>query len=170
MNEGWATYWHMRIMDRLFKERLLNEEEHGFYNLYNARVLATNPRMPNPYLVGLRFFEDIEDRWNKGRFGKEWEECEDPNKKESWDLEMGEGREKIFEVRRRYSDRFFIEEFLTEKLVEELNLYLYEGQQEHGEIRYVITEKGWRRIKNLLVSQLSTFGTPMSDHGRRWRL
>lgn len=161
MNEGWATYWHMRIMDRLFKERLLNEEEHGFYNLYNARVLATNPRMPNPYLVGLRFFEDIEDRWNKGRFGKEWEECEDPNKKESWDLEMGEGREKIFEVRRRYSDRFFIEEFLTEKLVEELNLYLYEGQQEHGEIRYVITEKGWRRIKNLLVSQLSTFGTPM---------
>jgi stage V sporulation protein R len=160
MNEGWATFWHMRIMDRLFKKGLLNEEEHGYYNLYNARVLATNPRMQNPYLVGLRFLEDVEDRWDKGRFGKEWEECEDPKKREAWDLNLGQGREKIFEVRRRYSDRFFVEEFLTEKLVEDLDLYLYEGQQEHGEIRYVITEKDWRRIKSLLVSQMSTFGIP----------
>jgi len=161
MNEGWATFWHMRIMDRLFKEGLLNEEEHGFYNLYNARVLATNPRMANPYLVGLKMFEDIEDRWNKGRFGKEWEECEDPRKRDAWDLGSGLGRDKIFEVRRRFSDRFFIEEFLTEKLVDDLNLYLYEGRQEHGEIRYVITDRDWRHIKRLWVSHLSTLGTPL---------
>jgi spore cortex formation protein SpoVR/YcgB (stage V sporulation) len=110
MNEGWATFWHMRIMDRLFKEGLLNQDEHGYYNLYNARVLATNPRVPNPYLVGLKIFEDVEDRWNKGRFGREWEECEDPEKKESWDLGTGQGKEKIFEVRHCYSDRFFIAE------------------------------------------------------------
>lgn len=161
MNEGWATFWHMKIMDCLFKEGLLNAEEHGYYNLYNARVLATNPRMPNPYLVGLKMFEDIEDRWNTGKFGREWEECKDPKKREAWDLGLGQGREKIFEVRRRFSDRFFIEEFLTEKLVEDLDLYLYEGKQEHGEIRYVISDRDWRRIKNLLVSQLSTFGTPL---------
>jgi stage V sporulation protein R len=161
MNEGWATFWHMRLMDRLFREGLLNEEEHGYYNLYNARVLATNPRMPNPYLVGLKMLEDIEDRWNRGRFGKEWEACEDLKKKEVWDLGLGQGREKVFEVRRRFSDRFFIEEFLTEKLVEELKLYLYEGRPEHGEIRYVISDNDWRRIKNLLVAHLSTFGTPL---------
>jgi len=161
MNEGWATFWHMRIMDRLFKERLLNEEEHGYYNLYNARVLATNPRMPNPYLVGLKMFEDIEDRWNKGRFGKEWEGCEDPKKREDWDLGLGKGREEIFEVRRRFTDRFFVEEFLTEELVEELNLYLYEGRQEHGEIQYVIRDRDWRQIKSLLVSHLSAFGIPL---------
>jgi stage V sporulation protein R len=161
MNEGWASFWHMRIMDRLFKERLLNEEEHGYYNLYNARVLATNPRMPNPYLVGLKMFEDIEDRWNKGRFGREWEECEDLKKKETWDLGLGQGRERIFEVRRRFGDRFFVEEFLTERLVEELNLYLYEGHQEHGEIQYVISDTGWRRIKSQLISHLSTFGAPL---------
>jgi len=161
MNEGWATFWHMRIMDRLFKERLLNEGEHGYYNLYNARVLATNPRMPNPYLVGLKIFEDIEDRWNRGRFGRQWEECEDPQKKETWDLGLSQGREKIFEVRRSFSDRFFVEQFLTEELVEELNLYLYEGHQEHGEIRYAISDRDWRRIKSLWVSHLSTFGTPL---------
>jgi stage V sporulation protein R len=161
MNEGWATLWHMRIMDRLFKERLLQEEEHGYYNLYNARVLATNPRTLNPYLAGLKIFEDIEDRWNKGRFGKDWEECCDLKKKETWDLGLGLGGEKIFEVRRAFSDRFFVEQFLTEKLVEDLNLYLYEGLQEPGEIRYVISDRDWRRVKSLLVSHMSTFGIPL---------
>jgi len=111
--------------------------------------------------VGLKIIEDIEDRWNKGRFGKEWEECEDPVRKEAWDLGTGKGREKIFEVRKCYSDRFFIEQFLTEKLVHDLNLYLYEGKAEPGEIRYVITGRDWRRIKNLLVSHLSTFSIPL---------
>ncbi len=161
MNEGWATFWHMRIMDRLFKEGLLNQDEHGYYNLYNARVLATNPRVINPYLVGLKIFDDVEDRWNKGRFGREWEECEDPTKKEAWDLGLRQGRRKIFEIRHSYSDRFFIEQFLTEKLVHELNLYLYEGRQEQDEIRYVISEKDWQRIKRLLISHLTTFGTPL---------
>jgi stage V sporulation protein R len=161
MNEGWATLWHMRIMERLFKEGLLHAEEHGFYNLYNARVLATHPRVINPYLIGLKMFEDIEDRWNKGRFGREWEECNDPFKKEGWDLGLGQGRDRIFDVRRSFSDRFFIEQFLTEKLVDGLNLYLYEGKQEQDEIQYVISEKDWKRIKALLVSFLSTFGTPL---------
>jgi stage V sporulation protein R len=161
MNEGWATYWHMRIMDRLFRESLLKEEEHGFYNLYNARVLATSARTLNPYLVGLKILEDIEERWNKGRFGREWEECEDPRRKEAWDLGAGKGREKIFEVRKCYSDRFFIEQFLTPELVDDLDLYLYEGQEKPREIHYVITERDWRRIKSLLVSHLGTFGIPL---------
>jgi stage V sporulation protein R len=161
MNEGWATFWHIKIMDQLFKDGLLNEEEHGYYNLYNSRVLATNPRTINPYLIGLRLFQDIEDRWNKGRFGKEWEECRDPRKKETWDLGFRQGREKIFEVRRSYSDRFFIEHFLTEQLVDDLDLYIYTGKQEYGEIKYVIDEVDWKKIRSLLVSQLSNFDIPL---------
>jgi stage V sporulation protein R len=161
MNEGWATFWHIRIMDRLFQEGLLKEEEHGQYNLYNARVLAANPRTINPYLVGLRIYENIEDRWNKGRFGREWEECEDPLRKEAWDLGLGLGREKMFEVRRSYSDRFFVEHFLTEKLAGELDLYLYEGRHDGNEIKYVITERDWQRIRQLLVTYLSAFDIPL---------
>ncbi len=161
MNEGWAAFWHMRIMDRLFQDGLLTAEEHGDYNLYNARVLASHPRVMNPYLVGLKMFTDIESRWDRGRFGREWEDCDDPRKKEEWDLKTGQGRQKIFETRRCYTDRFFIEHFLTEELVDELELYLYEGQQEQDEIRYMITEKNWREIKKSLIAHLSTFGTPL---------
>jgi len=88
-------------------------------------------------------------------------DCYDPKKKEMWDLGLGVGRKKIFDVRRSYSDRFFIEHFLTERLVDDLNLYLYEGRQESEEIKYVITDRDWRRIKQLLVSHLSTFDIPL---------
>lgn len=161
MNEGWATYWHRRIMDRLFREGFLNPSEHGFYNLYNARVLAFHSRQMNPYLVGLKIFEDIEERWDKGRSGREWKECQDPGKKEKWDLKIKQGREKIFAVRKGYSDRFFIEEFLTEKLFYDLELYTYEGRKEGNEIKYVIAEKDWQIVKELIVAHLSTFGQPL---------
>jgi stage V sporulation protein R len=161
MNEGWAAYWHMRIMDRLFEERLLNEDGHGFYNLYNARLLAINPRTINPYLMGLRIYEDVEERWNKGKFGKEWEQSRDPKNRAAWDLNLGLGRKKLFEVRHSYSDRFFVEHFLTKDLIRDLSLFLYEGQQESDEIKYVIREKDGLRIKRILVAHLSTFGIPL---------
>ncbi len=161
MNEGWAAYWHIRIMERLFKEGLLTEEDHGFYNLYNARVLAENPHTINPYLMGVKIYEDIEDRWDKGRFGKEWEECPDPEEKKRWDRKLGQGRAKVLEVRRSYTDRFFIEHFLTEELVRNLNLYLFEGRPEGNETKYVVTENDWRRVKGLLVKYLSTYETPL---------
>ncbi len=173
MNEGWASYWHIKIMDKLFREHLLNEEEHGFFNLYNARVLATNPKTINPYLVGLKIFTDIEDRWNKGQFGREWDECQDPRKKEAWDLKLGQGKEKIFSVSCSYSDRFFIEHFLTEQLVKDLELYIYFGKEEGNVIEYEIIEKQWEKIRNALVQSLSSFGMPtiyVQDgdyHGRR---
>jgi stage V sporulation protein R len=148
-------------MERLFREGLLGEEDHGYFNTYNARVLAAIPNMINPYLLGLKIYEHIEERWNKGQFGKEWEECTDPKRKKSWDLKLGQGRAKIFEVRRTYSDRFFIENFLTEKLVNDLDLYLYEGRPEESEVKYVVTENDWRRVKDLMVKYLGTYEIPL---------
>ena len=117
--------------------------------------------MINPYLLGLKISEDIEARWNKGRFGKEWEQCQDPEARSKWDLKLGQGRAKILEVRRSYSDRFFIEQFLTEELVKDLDLYLYEGRPEENEVKFVVTERDWQRVKDLLVKYLSTYEIPL---------
>ncbi len=161
MNEGWATLWHQRIMEQLFREGMLSTEEHGYYNLYNARVLAFNRRGVNPYLLGSKMFEDIEDRWNKGRFGKAFEECQDGHQKEEWDLNLGQGEEKIFQVRQSYTDRFFIEEFLTEELVDRLDLYIYQEKDMGDHIEEVIVEDDWRVIKEKLVQSLSDHGIPL---------
>jgi stage V sporulation protein R len=160
MNEGWATYWHQRIMERLFQEGYLSAEEHGYYNLYNARVLTHNPRNINPYLVGLRMFEDIEARWDRGQFGRDWEDCRSQSRRESWDLRLGQGREKLFQVRRTHTDRFFFEEFLTERLVSDLKLYLYKSIQRRDNVDYVIAEDSWRTLKQILVRVFGDFGIP----------
>ena len=161
MNEGWAAYWHMRVMGRLFEEGDLDSKEHGAYNHCNAQVLASDPRTFNPYLVGMKIFEDIEERWDKGRFGREWEECEEQARREGWDRKLGQGRTKMFDVRRGYTDRFFIEAFLTRERVERLELYLYQGRLLNGEIQYAIRDRDWRVVKNMLVTYLSNFGIPV---------
>ncbi|MFH0810562.1 MAG: SpoVR family protein [Pseudomonadota bacterium] len=160
MNEGWATYWHQRIMQRLFQDGYLSAEEHGFYNLYNARVLTYSARNINPYLVGLRLFEDVEERWNKGKFGRDWDDCHFRGQREAWNTGLGKGREKIFDVRRTHTDRFFFEEFVTEKLVSDLKLYLYKAIQRRDNVDYVIAEEDWRTIKQILVRMYSDFGIP----------
>ena len=39
--------------------------------------MATSPGRLNPYKLGIELFRDIEERWNKGQFGPEYEECDD---------------------------------------------------------------------------------------------
>ena len=43
------------------------------------------PGRINPYKVGIELFRDIEDRWNRGKFGKAYEDCDDMVVKAKWD-------------------------------------------------------------------------------------
>jgi stage V sporulation protein R len=160
MNEGWATYWHEAIMQRLFQEGFLSSEEHGFYNLYNARVKAHLPRQINPYLLGSALFRDLKRRWDQGRHGPEFEEVREERRRKSWDLAAGQGDAKLFDVRRTYMDWFFLEEFLSQELIEELGLYVYLEKDQGSHYESVIEETGWREVKRLLVRSLINSGVP----------
>ena len=160
MNEGWASFWHMRIMFRLFQDGFLTPEEHGFYNLYNARVLASNPYGMNPYLLGVKAFVNIEKRYNAGQFGPEWERSESPDKWNN-DLKTGKGLEKIFEVRRTHMDWFFLDEFLNKQVVEDSELYIYGSKQQNGIEELTVEETNWHVIKDLVVRSFAHSGIPL---------
>ena len=55
MNEGWATYWHVRLMREL---SLTNDQYVDFARLHSS-VLQPARLGINPYLLGSRIFEDI---------------------------------------------------------------------------------------------------------------
>ena len=80
-------------------------------------MLATAPGQFNPYKIGIELLRDIEERWDKGRFGKEWNECQNLDERRAWDKRLGLGRKKIFEVRKLYNDVTFIDEFFTDGLL-----------------------------------------------------
>ncbi|BBP88131.1 hypothetical protein BsIDN1_17490 [Bacillus safensis] len=60
MNEGWASYWHQRIM----RELDLDSSESIEFAKLNAGVVQPSKTGINPYYLGLKIFEDIEERYN----------------------------------------------------------------------------------------------------------
>src|SRR5699024_11622237 len=60
MNEGWASYWHQRII----REMDLTSDEMIEFASLNANVIQPSKTTINPYYLGLKIFEDIEERYN----------------------------------------------------------------------------------------------------------
>lgn len=60
MNEGWASYWHQRIM----RELDLDSNESIEFAKLNAGVVQPSKTGINPYYLGLKIFEDIEERYD----------------------------------------------------------------------------------------------------------
>lgn len=155
MNEGWASYWHSRIMT----EKLLEPSEFLDFADRHAGVMATQPGGMNPYKLGIELFRHIEDRWNKGKFGKEYDLCDDMVQKKSWDRKLGLGRQKIFEVRKAHNDVTFIDEFFTEEFCEEQKLYTYSMNPRTK--RYEIKTRDWREVKEKMLAMLTNGGQPL---------
>lgn len=153
-NEGWASFWHSRLMT----ERLLSGSELIDYADHHSGTMATGPGRLNPYKVGIELWRDIEERWNKGRHGPEWEACDDFAAKQSWDTGAMKGREKIFEVRRHYNDVTFIDEFLTPEFVRRHGLFTFEYDRRSGQ--YVISDRDFHAVKEKLLFMLTNFGQP----------
>ncbi|MEE9611867.1 MAG: SpoVR family protein [Desulfatiglandales bacterium] len=155
MNEGWATYWHSRIMT----EKVLKDDEIIDYADHHSGTVG-GPRLRlNPYKLGLELFRDIEERWDKGRFGKEYEECEDLVARESWDKELGLGREKIFEVRHLYNDLTFIDTFLTEEFCRKHKLFVFAKDDKNPV--WVIKTRELEQVKEMILNGLTNLGRPL---------
>jgi stage V sporulation protein R len=157
MNEGWASYWHSTIMTT----KALKDHEIVDYADHHSGTMATQQGKLNPYKVGIELFRDIEERWNKGRFGKEWDECDDLRVRRSWDKRLGVGREKIFEVRKHYNDVTFIDEFLTPEFAIEQKLFVFNFNDKKN--TWEIATREFKKVKNKLLQSLTNFGQPVID-------
>ena len=155
MNEGWATYWHSRMMT----EKILKDSEVVDYADHHSGTLGGSKTHINPYKLGVELYRDIEERWNKGRFGKEYEECDDLRARENWDRRAGLGREKIFEVRRLYNDLTFIDTFLTEDFCRRQKLFVY--AKDDDKQTWVIQNREFSQIKRIILDSLTNIGHPI---------
>lgn len=157
MNEGWASYWHSTIMT----QKVLADSEIIDYADHHSGTVAMSPNRFNPYKVGIELFRDIEERWDKGQFGKDWEECDNYADKKRWDKQIGLGRKKIFEVRRDYNDVTFISEFLTEEFCIKNKLFVYKFNKSKGQ--YEVDTRDFKAIKSQLLFQLTNWGQPIIE-------
>ena len=155
MNEGWASYWHSTIMTRhcLEPDELIDYAEH-----HSGTLAMTDGRL-NPYKLGIELFRDIEERWNRGQFGREWDDCDDMTQRAAWNRDLSLGMKKIFDVRRIHNDITFIDEFITPEFCRRHKLFSF-GFNEDSET-YQLESREFPRIKERLLFSLTNFGQPM---------
>jgi stage V sporulation protein R len=155
MNEGWASFWHSTIMT----QKTLHPSELVDYADHHSGTMATQPGRLNPYKLGIELLRDIEERWNKGQFGAEWDECDDFDTRQKWDKQLGLGRQKIFEVRRIHNDVTFIDTFLTQDFCRRYRLFSYRHNDQTE--MYEIESREFKKIKERLLFNLTNFGQPI---------
>jgi stage V sporulation protein R len=149
------SYWHSTIMTK----KALKDSEVIDYADHHSGTVAPYPGRLNPYKIGYELFKHIEERWNKGRFGKEYDECTDLVEKARWDKKLGLGMKKIFEVRKLYSDITFIDEFLTPEFCKDQKMFTFAYNPSADQ--YEIASREFKKVKEKLLYQLTNFSYPI---------
>ncbi|WP_342430072.1 SpoVR family protein [Neobacillus sp. FSL H8-0543] len=141
MNEGWASYWHQRIL----REMDLTSGEAIEFAKLNAGVVQPSKTGINPYYLGIKIFEDIEERYNNPT-----------DEMVQRGVIPGSGREKMFEVREVESDISFLRNYLNKDLVMREDMYLFQKQGRD----YKIVDKQWKQVRDQLVNMRVNGGFP----------
>lgn len=158
LNEGWATYWHSKMMTELCP---LHSSEIVDYCDHFAGVVASHGSSLNPYKLGVELLRHIERRWDRGQFGLEYLRCDDPKVRAEWNTKANLGRSKLFEIRRIHNDITFLDEFLDEDFCHESKMFIYDWDRRNN--RHVISSRNFPEIKKRLLSQLTNFGQPIIE-------
>jgi spore cortex formation protein SpoVR/YcgB (stage V sporulation) len=152
MNEGWATFWHYTILNKLYEEGLVSD---GFIMEFlqsHTNVVAQPPyNSPyysgiNPYALGFAMMSDIRRM------------CENPTDEDKeWFPEIA-GTDWIKSLdfaMRNFKDESFIAQYLSPKLIRELKLFsvLDDDTKNTLEITAIHNDSGYRKLRNALVEQ-----------------
>ncbi|WP_091535506.1 SpoVR family protein [Fontimonas thermophila] len=153
MNEGWATFWHYTILNRLFDKGLVDS---GFM----LEVLAAHTNVIaqrgydqrgyagiNPYALGYAMFTELRRI------------CETPSEEDRhWfpDIAGCRNWRKVLDfAMRNYKDESFIAQYLSPRLMREFRLFAiadHEGEDSLF-VDVIHNDQGYRRLRRLLAAQ-----------------
>ncbi|MBF6571550.1 MAG: SpoVR family protein [Candidatus Binataceae bacterium] len=147
MNEGWASYWHKKIVESLELDQGLHLE----FIVRHNQVIRPIPGQLNPYHLGFRIWEDIYRRHT------------DPTPEEIKrdGAPVKSGMERLFEVREVERDTSFLRRYLTEELMRDMDLFEYQARGSDLVVDKVSDTEGWREVKETLIRGVGTSSLPV---------
>ncbi|ABA58960.1 Stage V sporulation-like protein, SpoVR [Nitrosococcus oceani ATCC 19707] len=159
MNEGWASYWHHKLMNSIDLPQDLYLE----FLVHHNQVVRPHPGDINPYYLGFKLWHDI------------FRHCQVSAEEEHVGKPRKGGREGIFQVREVDRDASFLRRFLTEELMREMDMFEYQPKGEALVISKVSDEEHWREIKTTLLKNVGMGSIPViriedADYGRNRQL
>jgi stage V sporulation protein R len=156
MNEGWASLLALQADDREGARRLrdhrLRREQRGRHG-HLARAL-------NPYKLGVELFRYIEERWDKGQFGKEWDECDDWTSAATGTCASASaGRRSSRCARSTTTSPSSTSSSPRVRHRQKLYTFGFSSRND----RYEIESREFKEVKEKLLFQLTNFGNPSSS-------
>ena len=152
INEGWASYWH----DNLFcQDKRIKGHEVGFAKL-NSGVTSISRVGLNPYAIGLRLIQYVEDKANKGKLSLDFQKINDYIKRNNYNTNLNEGKKAIFFLRSNFSDFMLINTFVDQDFIDKYNLYVT-GKRYNPKrktIEYYVKSKKAEDYKKMLIDSL----------------
>ncbi len=152
MNEGWATFWHYTIINRLYDEGLVTDgfmleflQSHTsvvYQPPFNSRYYSGL----NPYTLGLNIYQDLKRI------------CEEPTDEDrEWfpDIAGGDWFTVIDFAMRNFKDESFISQYLSPKVIRDMKLFtiLDDDQRDSLEVSAIHDERGYKYIRSALSEQ-----------------
>ncbi|MFQ5993655.1 MAG: SpoVR family protein [Acidiferrobacterales bacterium] len=147
MNEGWASYWHHKIMNSLD----LPEDLHMEFLVHHNQVVRPHLGNVNPYYLGFKLWHDIRRRYDDPT----------PEEIEKYGQPEKSGTEKIFEVREVDRDVSFLRRFLSEELMREMDMFQHERRGDEIVISHVSDEQSWQKVKDTLLRNVGMGSMPV---------
>ncbi|MVW78349.1 SpoVR family protein [Bordetella sp. 02P26C-1] len=152
MNEGWATFWHYTILNRLHEKGLVND---GFMmeflqshtNVVSQRGFDERGYGGiNPYALGFAMMQDIRRI------------CEAPTDEDrKWfpDIAGSDWRQTLDFAMRNFKDESFISQYLSPRLIREFRFFAIADHEAKPvlEIAAIHDDEGYRQIRKLLAEQ-----------------
>ena len=155
MNEGWATFWHYTIINRLHEKGGVDD---GFMLefLKSHTNVLTQPTFDsnayggiNPYALGFAMFSDLRRI------------CERPTAEDrAWfpDFAGTNWRVALDFAMRNFKDESFIAQYLSPRLIREFRLFAIADHQAESTFKVdsIHDDQGYRRVRKLLAQQHAT--------------
>jgi len=120
MNEGWASYWHEYLFMR--DERICGHE--ADFAKVNAGVTSLPKVGLNPYALGLRLFQHIEEMEDRGCYSLDYDTLKDEVKRKNYDSAKATGQKYIFKIRENMMDFTFVNRFIDQEFLTRHKLFV----------------------------------------------
>lgn len=152
INEGWASYWHDNLF--MIDDRIRGHESE--YAVINAKVTSINRIGYNPYAIGLRLLQYIEDLADRGKLSFRFQQIKTVEERGNFDANTLRGKETLFEVRRTFSDFMLINTFVDQDFVDLHNLFVVGKRlnKNRGTYEYYVKSRKAQDYKNMLLDNM----------------
>ncbi len=152
MNEGWATFWHHRLLNQMYDDGHLTDgvmiewlKSHTNV-VYQPLVGERGYSGLNPYALGFAMYTDLKRI------------CENPTEEDrQWfpDMAGAPWVPTLDAAMRNYKDESFVGQFLSPKLMRDFRLFAISDDEKQSELEVsaIHDDAGYRRVREALSRQ-----------------